>query len=74
MNYIANFYISLRSLSKYLVYSKTQLILMSVSFFYKLHHPLQHGPITNTTWSVPIMHYCLPYPQCHPCKRSKDAL
>ena len=24
---------------------------------YKLHHPLPHGPISNTTWYVPISHY-----------------
>ena len=38
-------------------YSETQLILMCVSLFYKLHYPLLHGPIFNTTWSVPIAHY-----------------
>ena len=45
-------------------YFGTQLILTCVSLFYKLHHPLPHGPIPNTTWSVPIAHYCLPYWLC----------
>ena len=40
---------------------------MCVSLFYnKLHHPLLHGPISNTTQSVPTVHllFTLPTMQC----------
>ena len=48
-------------------YPETQLILMCVSLFCKLsfYHPLPHGPISNTAWSVPIIHYYLPYRLSH---------
>ena len=36
--------------------AETQLILMPISLFYKLHHPLLHVPISITTWSVTIVH------------------
>ena len=42
-------------------YPETQLILTFISLFCKLHCPLLHGPISNTTRFVPIAHYCLPY-------------
>ena len=37
---------------------------MCISLFYKLHHSLAHGFISNTTQSVPIVRYCLPYRLC----------
>ena len=46
---------------------------ISCSLFYILCHPLPHGPISNTTRSVPIAHYCLPHRLCHE-KRSKGSL
>ena len=33
-------------------FAKTQLILTHVLLFYRLHHPLPHGSISNITWSV----------------------
>ena len=49
-------------------YPATQLIFTHVSLFYKLCHPLAHGPISNTTPSVLIAQYCLPYWLCRAWK------
>ena len=51
----------INKLPKY--YYGIQLILTCISLFCKLH-PLSHGPISNTAWSVPIARYCLPYQLC----------
>ena len=38
-----------------------------------VRHPLLHGPISNTTRSVPIAYYCLSYNYALHGKRSKGS-
>ena len=46
-------------------YSETQFLLTHVSLFYELRYLLWHGPISDTTLSVPKVHYCLTCHLCH---------
>ena len=57
----------IKTTAKYTTYTVTsqntilkhKAIFTHISLFYKLHHPLPHDPISNTTWSILIVHYCL---------------
>ena len=40
--------------------AEAQLILTHVSLFYKLHHPLPHGPIFNTICNNNALMFTLP--------------